>query len=897
MGMKPTINTCDGPIENLIGTAYDVVKNVYDNIPLLESLDETISTGGPAIIAAGELALSSSIVAVNAANESEASAVVATTKADEASTSAINALTSETNAAASELNASNSAAEALANKELSDIKATEAIAAANTAVAAQSTAETSALAAATSEANALSYKNAAALSETNAANSEIEAASSATTATNAATDALNSSVIAVAAKDAALISETNAATSESNAQASESAAAISETNALASEVSAQASKNAAALSETNAALSATNATTKAAEAIAAKDAAVLAQNNAETSALAAASSESNALASKNAAAISESNAATSASNALASKNAAAISEANASTSEVNAEAHKNAAALSETNAALSATNASTKASEALNSSTIAEAAKNAALLSETNAGISENNAQGFATSASLSETNAASSAASALDSKNQAILSAGNAAVAETNALASEANASASENAAAISAGNAAISEAGALASYQAFQGQYYGTSAVEPTTDPLGNPMGEGDLYFDSATKSLKLYNGSNWQLASTTIEGIYVVDEYTNVAGQSTFNITYDVGLIQVLYNGVQLALSDFVATNATSVVLNAPVAEAGDVITLVRWGAVTESSVVKETPDTLSVVKRTATGAGRFANAVNADEAVVLGQIGNAAQRSIGSGLSNISDNSLLNTRLGTTGNLGNAATKTVTANPTDSTVGRLVQVGDFGLGAVGNTNVFSGDIGSILATGLYSGGPATTGGPDSVNLDGAKIFHKKWADPNSATQTVNTYNGSTYERHITGGVLLPWKKIFDTANVLGTVSQSGGVPTGAIIQRGSNSNGKFTRFANGKMITTFSDNSYTSVSCTISTGFGEFRSDFVTVSLPSTFIDKPELAINNLSLRGRAVGVSSVSSCDIYFITEISTTDMERNLQITTFGYWF
>jgi len=38
----------------------------------------------------------------------------------------------------------------------------------------------------------------------------------------------------------------------------------------------------------------------------------------------------------------------------------------------------------------------------------------------------------------------------------------------------------------------------------------------------------------------------------------------------------------------------------------------------------------------------------------------------------------------------------------------------------------------------------------------------------------------------------------------------AAILGTVSQSGGVPTGAIIQRGSNANGEFVRYADGTLI---------------------------------------------------------------------------------------
>lgn len=38
----------------------------------------------------------------------------------------------------------------------------------------------------------------------------------------------------------------------------------------------------------------------------------------------------------------------------------------------------------------------------------------------------------------------------------------------------------------------------------------------------------------------------------------------------------------------------------------------------------------------------------------------------------------------------------------------------------------------------------------------------------------------------------------------------ADILGTVSQSAGVPTGSIIQRGSNANGEFVRFADGTQI---------------------------------------------------------------------------------------
>ena len=43
-----------------------------------------------------------------------------------------------------------------------------------------------------------------------------------------------------------------------------------------------------------------------------------------------------------------------------------------------------------------------------------------------------------------------------------------------------------------------------------------------------------------------------------------------------------------------------------------------------------------------------------------------------------------------------------------------------------------------------------------------------------------------------------------------EVFKQSNILGTVSESGGVPTGAIIERGSNSNGEFIKYADGTLI---------------------------------------------------------------------------------------
>jgi hypothetical protein len=71
-----------------------------------------------------------------------------------------------------------------------------------------------------------------------------------------------------------------------------------------------------------------------------------------------------------------------------------------------------------------------------------------------------------------------------------------------------------------------------------------------------------------------------------------------------------------------------------------------------------------------------------------------------------------------------------------------------------------------------------------------------------------------------------------------EVFNQGNILGTVSQSSGVPTGAIIERGSNANGEFVKYADGTLICTM-DASYSN----ITTAAGNiFRSATTTQTLP-------------------------------------------------------
>lgn len=57
---------------------------------------------------------------------------------------------------------------------------------------------------------------------------------------------------------------------------------------------------------------------------------------------------------------------------------------------------------------------------------------------------------------------------------------------------------------------------------------------------------------------------------------------------------------------------------------------------------------------------------------------------------------------------------------------------------------------------------------------------------------------------------YRRDMSAAGWRAWSKLLEKTDIVGAVSQAGGIPTGAIIERGSNANGDYVRFADGTQI---------------------------------------------------------------------------------------
>ena len=124
-------------------------------------------------------------------------------------------------------------------------------------------------------------------------------------------------------------------------------------------------------------------------------------------------------------------------------------------------------------------------------------------------------------------------------------------------------------------------------------------------------------------------------------------------------------------------------------------------------------------------------------------------------------------------------------------------------------------------------------------------------------------------------------------------------VGTVSQSGGVPTGAIIERGSNANGEYVRYADGTQICTRVVATRTVNVTNTGTTSGVLFSDLFSLTFAASFSSVPAvevfLSVGNIMW---ACG-SSVSSTGHGYIFAAASPEPSRSASehIIAIGRWF
>lgn len=163
-------------------------------------------------------------------------------------------------------------------------------------------------------------------------------------------------------------------------------------------------------------------------------------------------------------------------------------------------------------------------------------------------------------------------------------------------------------------------------------------------------------------------------------------------------------------------------------------------------------------------------------------------------------------------------------GTVTGSAVTQGADDNTVGRLLQVGDFGLGR--SEGIFSAsanlatDFRAATAFGLQTVSDANAGFPTGFAGNTAALVVLRAASGNRGVQvlhglgspTTGSDAGLAIRAFRNDGSDGAWQIVYNTHNILGVVSQTAGVPTGALVERGSNANGSYVRFADGTQICT-------------------------------------------------------------------------------------
>lgn len=143
------------------------------------------------------------------------------------------------------------------------------------------------------------------------------------------------------------------------------------------------------------------------------------------------------------------------------------------------------------------------------------------------------------------------------------------------------------------------------------------------------------------------------------------------------------------------------------------------------------------------------------------------------------------------------------------------------------------------------------------------------------------------------------------LLKTVGVYAKDNILGTVSESSGVPTGAIIERGSNANGEYVRFADGTQIC-WNTRNFTGVSITNPNGSIYYASADVARSFPAAFASGTTPAVSigcmitstgNGSWAVMSAGLSNTTWPAWYPYAEVSVAGAALTAIYMAKGRWF
>jgi hypothetical protein len=226
--------------------------------------------------------------------------------------------------------------------------------------------------------------------------------------------------------------------------------------------------------------------------------------------------------------------------------------------------------------------------------------------------------------------------------------------------------------------------------------------------------------------------------------------------------------------------------------------------------------------------------------------------------------------------------------------VTVSADDIGVGRLLKNGDWGIGATNNA-VTVADLNVVAAGGIRRVTPDTTNRPSGLNYGTVVDTMYEKSSENWAQMAMSMTEPRAWIRSRINNAAPAVSEIYTRFNAVGTVSQVSGIPTGAVIERGSNSNGQYVKYADGTM---FQWGQVQSASLAVSTTTAS------AIPFPLPFAGSapimPKISVEpylNWDHYG-AIGASSVSSNAMnVFVRNGATTAQQFVIRWECTGRWF
>ncbi|MCA0922995.1 pyocin knob domain-containing protein [Pseudooceanicola nanhaiensis] len=231
--------------------------------------------------------------------------------------------------------------------------------------------------------------------------------------------------------------------------------------------------------------------------------------------------------------------------------------------------------------------------------------------------------------------------------------------------------------------------------------------------------------------------------------------------------------------------------------------------------------------------------------------------------------------------------------------------DVTAGRALVVGGGGLLGTANNYVSSDDLDNLDTTHFIGNAAGTNVPANAPRSDGSYAgIHVKIANARKV-QFVGevTNNGNRFFGRTSNSGWNAWTEFFTQGSVLGVVSETSGVPTGALIERDSNSDGEYVRFADGTQICTMNTTAET-VSSTTNLN-GTYRSDVTAYDFPVDFVSGsfPKCAVGRATpgsggLIGDAGSAGAGAGWSLRWLAPAAFTSVNTgDFALTAIGEWF